>query len=236
MFESKLHAFSLRFASVESIRQDVAQEALQSQNRSMTFSVAASIYRVFTQRQGMKTLDPEDICQYLGGKEERGLRRELRSLFGSNTEPCTCSRKWSEACGPYLKTKKILDMHKCPDQAGDPDRCYCPGSRAETRVLRKEVKVSALRFCQSLFEDATDAWRSTGHGSFLRAFHLRRPEKGPMPSWQARQHGAKRPWCTLGHPAAGQYRNLLGALTASVTGGSGILTRCAKMNARSWWI
>ena len=65
-------------------------------------------------------------------------------------------------------------------------------------------------------------------------------ERRPVIFWQARQHGANGPSRTLGHPAAGQHRgalrNLLGALTAWVTRGSGILTRCAKMNARSWWI
>ena len=81
MFESKLHAFSLRFASVESIRQDVAQEALQSQNRSMTFSVAPSIYedlKAYGRPVGLSSihalslnpssdLSVRECCQLLGG-------------------------------------------------------------------------------------------------------------------------------------------------------------------------
>ena len=168
MFERK----PLRFAPVESIRQVIAQQALQSEIRSVTFSLAPSIYQVFQKKDIVFFSNGDRICQHLGG---RG--REDKE---PNTEPCTCEKKWSEACGPYLETKKILDMNKRPDQAGDPSRCYCTGSEAESRVLRKEVKVSALRFCQSLFVEAADehaadaahAWWSTG-GAHPRRSHVR---------------------------------------------------------------
>ena len=204
MFESKLHAFSLRFASVESIRQDVGQEALQSQNRSMTFSVAPSIYEELKADSYSGLGRPiAEYCSYLGGSYEGGTYLYAKIAF-TRPEPCSCRKKWSEACGPYLKTKKILDMIKRPNEAGDPSRCYCPGSFAETRFLRKEVKVSALRFCQRLFEHANG-------GSDLPAW-----TKWNVWSWWE--------WFTSRKMVRNKARDILAGASA----------RCQKALAHSW--
>ena len=191
MFERK----PPRFASVESIRQDIAQQALQSEIRSVTSSLAPSIYDVF-KKKGWLFSNGDRICQYLGGTKKKPKE--------PNTKPCTCGKKWSEACGPYLKTKKILDMIKRPNEAGDPDRCYCTGSAAESRVLKKEVKVSALSFCQRLFEHAS--------GEF------------DLPAWTKWTVWSWWTWFTKRNFARKKAREILAGASA----------RCQRALAHSW--
>eukprot|EP00434_Breviolum_minutum_P042791 symbB.v1.2.038103.t1/scaffold5826.1/size23311/2 len=178
----------------------------------MTFSVAPSIYedlKAYGRPVGLSSihalslnpssdLSVRECCQLLGGTYL------YAKIAFTRPEPCSCRKKWSEACGPYLKTKKILDMIKRPNEAGDPSRCYCPGSRAETRFLRKEVKVSALRFCQNLFEHASGPYQ--------------------LPAWTKWNVWSWWEWILTRNMVRGKARDILAGASA----------RCQRALAHSW--
>ena len=103
------------------------------------------------------------------------------------------------------------------------------------------MKVSALRFCQNLFEHASGpyqlpAWTKWNVESWLTWILTRNMVRGKardiLAGASARcQRALAHSWSSSSWAISGGREK-----SAGVTRGSGILTRCAKMNARSWWI